>query len=295
VSGKRSGSGRETWPDGSYHDGEWEFNQPRGPGFRHYADGTEITGVFADEVATSGMLALPSGEIYAGPMHTTSGEMHPKFTAWLNTTARSGDPWATLLRARNMLEKTQDSTVVARALAQLRHAEASGLAEASFLLGLHQDGTVAIDHLRRAASRGHAGASRLLGERLLAQCGTGNGGPDDDVNTGCREAALEHLRAAAARGDHAAVRALALALLPDDPGAARAVIRNQAVSFGHWRDLEVLGRVESALGNPSEALRLLERALMNGGQSEARDAAESDRLQREIETQRQEITTGGSR
>lgn len=284
--GKRSGSGRETWPDGSYHDGEWEYNQPRGPGMRHYADGTEITGTFAGDVATSGMLTLPSGEIFAGPMHAPNGNLHPKLDRWLKTTAAGGDPWAGLLRARHLLRAPTPGNVPAEALELLQIAESAGLAEAAFLLGLHQQGEPAIEHLRRGASRGHAGAARLLGERLLAQCGT----------AACREEALVHLRAAASRGDHDAVRALALALLPADPVEARKVIDSQARSFGHWRDLVVLGRVESALGNPSEALRLLELALMNGGQNDATmDAAEADRLQREIEQQRQAITTGGSR
>ncbi len=279
--GKRSGSGRETWPDGGYHDGEWELNQPQGPGLRRSADGIEITGTFTGLMPTSGMLVLPSGETFAGPMYKSEGGPHPRFKTWLHTTAEAGDPWAQLMYARDLLVASRESATMEQMLKHLRSAEVAGLAEASYLLGMHlkdNDPDAANIHLERGAKRGYAPASRLLGELLLIQC----------ESPGCEQSAHSQLQNAANKGDRLARRTLALRMFDEDNQAARDLIHDQAISFGDWQDLEILIRVldrtRELPDDESEILRLLELALMDARQSDHPDAvAAVERLQLRID------------
>ncbi|MBM4202626.1 MAG: hypothetical protein FJ194_00555 [Gammaproteobacteria bacterium] len=288
LDGKRSGSGRETAVDGSFHDGEWEFNQPRGPGSREFENGIQITGTFAGDIATTGLLVLPSGSTFAGPLWTLGGDMHPRFSKWVDFEASQGDPYAQLLYAQERLRsKTESESVLAneaRLTAYLQAAESAGIGDAAYLYALHVLPTnreQALIVLRRAAARPHTPSARLLGELLLSDDPPRSCHP----NNICRTEALELLQTAFKRGDRLAARRLTQELLRFDAAAARNVIHNFAMTFGDWQDLELLAAAHAALDQADEALQAATRALQQAERSdEAVSMDDLERLARNVET-----------
>src|SRR5690606_23081772 len=90
--------GLESQPDGSFHDGAWERNQPLGPGLRRSASGIEISGLWNRDSVSTGLLKLPTGPAYAGPLFRDRNRVvAPRLLDWLETVASSGDPYAQLL------------------------------------------------------------------------------------------------------------------------------------------------------------------------------------------------------
>jgi hypothetical protein len=284
--GTRSGSGRETAADGSFHDGEWEFNQPHGPGQRQLENGIQITGTFAGELATNGLLVLPSGPAFAGPLWTSDGKMHQRLVEWIALHAAQGDPYAQLLDAQGRFAPGTDTSMAKDVLEHLESAEAAGIGDAAFLLATYisdSDRERAVQILRRAAARPHAPSARLLGELLLKRC---------QPQTPCHTEALGHLQTAAQRGDRQAARHLSEALLQSDASAARAVIHNLAVTFGEWQDLNLLAAVHAAEGDTAAALRVATRALQQAQQSDKTiTTGDLERLTRQVEIFKTKLST----
>lgn len=256
IDGKRSGSGRETWPDGTYHDGEWELNQPRGPGLRREISGIEINGVFAGNVVTSGMIVFPSGEFYAGPMFKPDGAMHRKMRSWLTDAAERMDPWSQLYLARQLLAENKSANTDPRVIELLTAAEAAGIAEASYLLGralIDNNPDAAKVFLTRAADKGSRQALTALDDLALQTC---------TAPEACKETINAALSAAADAGDRQARRTLTRRHLEaGDAASALVLIRNFAISFADWQDLELLARAEMMLGQPDSALIHMQLAL----------------------------------
>ena len=306
--GKRDGFGREERPDGSYYEGEWdagtrhgtgtarfadgsryegtwEQDIPMGPGTRRYASGIEVRGLWQGERVSSGLLELPSGKNFAGPLTRRQGRsIAPPLLAWLTQTAEDGDPHAQLLLASAWLDFEQPEPDPAQARTWLLRAT-TGSSEAAYRLAAlllddpAPDMTRVLMLLDAAARSTHAEAQRLLGD--LHASGAHR-------TRDLREAA-QWYRGALRAGSPLAAERLARTLLQSALGAAegqdplldcrshasadggdeprgaleeaRDVLAWRALEDREWPSLATLARVEALSGNWVEAVALAERAL----------------------------------
>jgi len=130
VAGRRTGTGTQRFADDSQFEGVWEFDQPAGPGTWRYPTGIEVQGVFQGPLVSSGLVQLPSGATYAGPVTTrrattsngtsVSGEpqplVAPSFLRWLEQVAGTGDRHAQLLLGQAILLNDPSRSSQAREL-----------------------------------------------------------------------------------------------------------------------------------------------------------------------------------
>lgn len=271
--GKRSGQGRETRPDGTIHEGLWELDRPLGPGLRRYPSGIEIRGAWTDDNVTSGLLSLPGGLEYAGPLFSrANARVSPILLRWLEDAAVHGNGLAQLLAATAYLDYTDPAPDPERARQWLTSAADAGIAEAAFRLGvllLEQADAAATTHsaalrwLRQAADTGHAEANRLLGD-LYAGAASGTAIPDSGIDG--RKAA-EYYRAALRAGSPLAAERLARLLVTTtdtqlrDPTEALAVIEWVALHTRYWLAFDTLAVASAANGDASAAAHAQARAI----------------------------------
>jgi len=262
---KRYGQGRETWADGSFHDGIWELNQALGPGHRRYITGIEIHGVFTGNSVSSGLLSLPGGVEYAGPLFRNgNSRASPMLQQWLESTGAAGNPHAQLLAATLYLDYAEPAPDPAQARAWLEPAAQAGIPEAAFRLAVllleHGDAeeqAPALRWLEQAADSGHGEAHRVLGDLHAA----GSDKPADDKR------AISHYTHALRSGSPLAAERLARLLATTtapglrDPAGAVAVIEWQALHEQYWRQLDTLALAYAANGDQTSAALAQERAI----------------------------------
>ncbi|RMH62606.1 MAG: hypothetical protein D6685_08555, partial [Bacteroidetes bacterium] len=232
---QRQGQGRETYADGSWHDGAWEADRPLGPGTRRDRTGIEISGVWTGDVVSAGLMRLPSGAEYAGPLLTNGHrQIADGLLSWLARQAESGDPHAHYFLGTAYSDYEQPEPDAFRAIRHFRAAARAGLPDAQLRLALMLlDGTPdqAIDWLEKAAAAGHGQANTLLGELYL----TGTHVTRD------LDRALACFEAASAAGDPTGRTNLAWILATTDrteikdPVRALELIRPLALLKGEWQ------------------------------------------------------------
>jgi TPR repeat protein len=287
--GTRHGTGTAIFADGSRYEGSWERDVTMGPGARRYDSGIEVRGLWQGERVSSGLLELPSGKTFAGPLTSRQGKaVTPLLFQWLEQTATAGDPHAQLLLASAWLGFEQPTPDQEQAKAWLARATPSS-PEAAYRLAalMLQDPAPDTLHLLKlltgAGSHGHAEAQRLLGD--LFKSGT--------LVTRDLPRAAHWYRGALRAGSPLAAERLARTLLQsvlgdtasdpllnchrrvadspadsragDDPPAAldeaRDVLTWRAIEDEDWVSLATLARVEAVSGNWASAGSLAERAL----------------------------------
>jgi TPR repeat protein len=281
--GKRHGQGREVAADGTIHDGRWEFNQPLGPGRRQYRTGIEITGMWNQETVSSGLLKLPSGLDYAGPLFSRSGTVaSPPLLEWLERMADGGDPHARLLLGTLYLDLQMPPPDLDEARRLLSAAAEAGIAEARYRLALtwrEADAARAATLLEQAAQQDHAGAHELLGDFHAA----GIGRPQNFHR------AIEHYERAAAAGSPGARNNLAwlLATARDtryrDAERAVELIRPVALYFGNWQYLDTLAAAWAAAGKFEQAIATAQKALAAARLAPEADPDDVAALERRLE------------
>jgi TPR repeat protein len=135
LADNRHGQGRESSVDGAYHDGAWENNQTLGPGTRRDRMGMEISGVWNDNHVSSGLLMLPTGAEYAGPLLRKNGsEVQPPLLEWLEENAAANDPYAQLFLAKAYADYKRPLPDPAKALRWFSAAADAGIADAQYRL-----------------------------------------------------------------------------------------------------------------------------------------------------------------
>lgn len=279
---KRDGQGRETWADGSYHDGGWESNQPLGPGTRRNPTGIEISGLWnADQVST-GLLVLPTGHEYAGPLFKKRNEeASPQLRDWLLDIGNQGDPYAQLFLGTLFSDFKEPARDIEQARLWFGKAARAGLADAQYRLALtyrESNAPRTIELLAQAAEQGHAGANDLLGEYYLA----GNEVPRNV------ETAVRYFERAIAAGSVPARNNLAWIFATStieeirDGERAVALIRPIALLYDNWQYLDTLAAAYAANGEFDEAVTTQERAIEDAAGNEAVDAAMTEQLQQRL-------------
>ncbi|MFU8814418.1 MAG: hypothetical protein ACNA7W_03670 [Pseudomonadales bacterium] len=261
VDGKRHGQGREVRADGTFHDGSWELNQALGPGRRNDTAGIEITGMWNGDTVSNGLLTLPTGAEYAGPLFSRANTVAaPMLLEWLQTTAERGDAYAALLLGRMHLDLLQPPPDLDKARHWLGLAAAAGIAEAQYRLALtfHEEAPErAVPLLSRAAEQHHAGANELLGDYYSQGIGVPR-----DLDT-----AIRHYQRAAQGGSNHARNNLAWLLAttadPDvrDGERALALIHPIALFLGDWQYLDTLAAAWAAAGEFDQAIVTAQQAM----------------------------------
>jgi hypothetical protein len=269
--GKRQGQGRETDPEGGFHDGSWENNQPLGPGTRRDVAGVEIAGMWTGNRVRTGLVKLPTGLEYAGPLFKdrNRGVSEP-LKEWLLTQATRGDPYAQLYLGRAFDDLGGTAASTPQAAEWYARAAAAGIAEARYrlaLLHLEDNPPRAIELLAAAASQGHARANAALADCYLA----------GKIVPGNAARAITYLERAVDAGSVSARNTLArvLATTTDDDlrDGARAValIRPLALYTENWRQLDTLAAALAETGAYGDAVSALELALARAEQINPRE------------------------
>jgi TPR repeat protein len=281
----RHGQGREIRPDGTFHDGGWELNYTLGPGLRRWTTGIEISGMWTANTVSTGLLALPTGPEYAGPLFTDAGRgASPRLLEWLGRMAERGDPYAQLLLGTLHLDLDRPAPDREAARRWLGRAAEAGLAEARYRLALvlmGQQPPRVVELLAQAAGQGHAEANRLLGDFY-------HRGHTVPVS---HPRAARYYQSAVEAGSTEARNALAwlLATTPDDTlrDGERAVglIRPIALHTGQWQHLDTLAAAWAAAGDFETASAVAEVAIdahrfSDSAGVESERAALTARLQR---------------
>ena len=261
IDDKRDGEGRAWQADGTFHEGTWEKNLALGPGTRQLRSGIRISGNWIGDTVASGLVQLPSGLEYAGPLFDSKPErVEPELLRWLTEHLGDKDPHVLLLYAEAHLdydEPERDYTVARRAL---RESARLGVAEAQYRLAelsLARAPEEAVDWLRLAAGQNHVQAAALLGELYQV----GEHVPRDF------ESAASYYQTAMRVGDVGARNSLAwlLATCPDprlrDGERALELIEPLATFTGRWEHLETLAAALAETGEYRDAAQTQERAL----------------------------------
>ncbi|HEX7035117.1 MAG TPA: hypothetical protein VF210_05055 [Pseudomonadales bacterium] len=274
--GQRDGQGLEMRPDGSFHDGQWELDRPLGPGLRRAATGIEISGNWNGDVVSTGLVKLPSGAEYAGPLFRGPRAMAPRLLEWLHRVGGIGDPYAALMLGTAYLDFDEPAPDPERARHWLERSAAAGIAEAQFRLALIWENVHpprVVELLAEAARQGHALANATLGEYYY-------GGITVPRNLA---RAIGYFQRAVDAGSITARNNLAwLLATADDPAhrdGTRAVslIRPIALYEGAWQYLDTLAAAWAASGAFDKAVDTAERAIEAARREPA--AAESGELE----------------
>ncbi len=269
--GKRQGQGRETDPEGGFHDGSWENNQPLGPGTRRDVAGVEIAGMWTGNRVRTGLLKLPTGYEYAGPLFKDRNRgVSDPLQAWLLTQANRGDPYAQLYLGRAFDDLGGVSANADRAVEWYARAAQAGIAEARYRLArllIGDNPPRAIELLAAAARQDHAGASEALADAYLA-------GAIVPRNTA---SAITYLERAIDAGSVTARNTLARVLSTTseeelrDGARAVSLIRPLALYTGNWWQLDTLAAALAETGAFGDAVTALQLALAGAEQISPQD------------------------
>ena len=251
LDGKRHGQGRESAGTGESHEGTWEQNLPLGPGIRTDRSGIAISGLWNGNQVSTGLLTLPTGPEYAGPLFSQkNSRASPPLQAWLEETAQHGDPYASLFLGRLFSDFVRPEADPARAENHFADAAQAGIPEAQYQLALmvtESRPSRAIELLAMAADAGHPGANAVLGRWYLH----GERVPQDP------HIARRYLRHGTELGDLQARKDLAwmLATRPDSLDAERAVALIEPIArfLGDWQHLDTLAAAYAASGDFARA------------------------------------------
>lgn len=257
---QRQGNGIETFASGGSHDGEWFNNQAFGSGTRITRTGIKILGVFTGDRVSNGLLELPNGQEYAGPLFRKQmTEVAPPLLAWTQTQARAGSPAAQWLLA-GFYQRFAKPAPDPKLAVKWFKAAASSLADAQFRAGellLEQEPATATAYLNQAAAQNHVQAQLLLGE--LYHSGRA-------VSPNATTAISWYARAAE-HGSLDAKNQLAWLLATSqeahvrDPQRALELIQTTAQRLQTWALLDTLAATYAALENFSAAVTTQQAAL----------------------------------
>ncbi len=260
VEDQRQGNGTEYFANGGSHDGEWFNNQAFGSGTRITRTGIKILGVFTGDRVSNGLLELPNGQEYAGPLFRKQmTEVAPRLLAWTQTQAASGSPAAQWLLA-GFYQRFAKPAANPKLALQWYKAAASSLADAQFRAGqllLEEEPASAIGYLNQAADQNHVQAQQLLGELY-------HSGRAVSPNA---TTAINWYARAAERGSLDAKNQLAWLLATSqeahvrDPQRALELIETPAQRLQTWALLDTLAATYAALGHFSAAVSTQQAAL----------------------------------
>ena len=253
--------GRAWQGDGSFHEGLWENNVALGPGTRRLLSGIEISGFWTGDTVAAGLIELPSGAQYAGPMFDSKpARVEPELLRWLETRLSSRDPDVLLLYGNaytDFEEPPPDPELARRAFEQsARLGSAQAAYRLARLIGAFSPDE-SIQWLTRAADQDHPSAAARLAEHYHQ----GTRVPRDF------DRALHYYEVAVGAGDTQSRNNLAwlLATCPDaavrDGDRALALIAPLAGFMQNWQYLETLAAAYAQTGNFSAAEHAQIRAL----------------------------------
>ncbi len=277
--GLKQGKGEARLTDGARHNGIWESGQILGIGTRVTPEGIELSGVWTMNLFANGMVTLPDGRVFAGPVFAERGRKASKaFTTWLEQEADSGSAFAQYLLAVVLMDLPfqEQSTYSVNTLLRDSVAQ-SNIADAHYRLAVllrSRDTAESLNHLVKASSQDHRAAHALLGEYYHS----GSHLKKDRV------AAAAHYEAAARQGHATAKNNLAwlLATHPGDqadPQRAVDLIQPLVLYTGNWQYLDTLAAAHAALAHFRLAIRIQEQAIQSYRQSEALETEESGALE----------------
>ena len=261
LADKRDGQGREQHADGTYHDGAWEQNRMLGPGIRKDLAGIEISGIWNGDLVSTGLIILPTGLEYAGPLFREfNTRVSPRLQQWMHEAASRGDPYAQLMLARMYLDFSDPAPDEAAARRWLEPAAEAGIAEAMYRLAIiwaddNPSRTLAL--LVEAAGQKHPRANALLGEYYQR----GKGVPRN------AETAMRYFEQGMAAGSLRARNNLAWLLATSanaeirNPARAIEIIGAIALYSGSWQYLDTLAAGHAAAGRYAVATRIQRQAL----------------------------------
>lgn len=267
AAGARSGQGIEKRPNGASHEGLWELNTTVGPGVRRDPLGFELSGVWLRDSISHGLMRLPDGSEYAGPLYKQRNqEISEPLLSWQEKQATDGNLFAQYLMGLAFLEYRKPPADQDRAARYLESSARSGYPPAQFTLARLQMNdpdklSRGLEWLLTASNSGYAEAQVLLGS--LYQTGT-----HLPLN---HRLAISNFDAALASGNRAARNNLAwlLSTSPDDAlrdgERALALIEPMALSFDDWGYLDTwavalaeAGQFEAAIEKQTAAIEKYE-------------------------------------
>ena len=261
MADSRSGQGKESFADGSYHEGAWELNQPLGPGTRRDRTGIVINGLWNADQLSSGLIRLPGGAEYAGRLLLNRNkEVHVGLLQWLNTQAANNDPYAHFFLGTVYSDFDKPSRDRKLATDHFRKAAEAGISDGQFRLALlivKDDPKQAVELLKSAAEAKQAQASTLLGQYYLS-------GTLVPLNV---RTAIRYLRSGSSAGDMGARNNLAWVLATAmDAGASNGtealqLIKPLALQSDDWQHLDTLAAPYAELRNFPEAMETQQRAI----------------------------------
>lgn len=270
---QRQGNGVEYFASGGSHDGEWFNNQAFGSGTRLTRTGVKILGVFTGDRVSNGLLELPNGLEYAGPLFRKQmSEVAPRLLAWIQAQAEGGSPAAQWLLA-GFYQRFVKPTANPKLALKWFQAAASNLADAQFRAGqlvLDEEPATAIAYLNQAATQKHVQAQQLLGELY-------HSGRAVSPNA---TTAINWYARAAENGSLDAKNQLAWLLATSqeahvrDPQRALELIETTAQTLQTWALLDTLAATYAALENFSAAVTT-QQAALNAAQAEHKNNSNS--------------------
>lgn len=259
--GKRHGEGLEVRADASFHDGAWELDQALGPGQRRASTGIEISGVWNGDTVSTGLVRLPTGLEYAGPLFSDGGRRAGAgLVSWLHGAAVRGDPYAQLMLGTFHLDMEYPARDVEQARQWLDQAARSGVAHAQFRLALTLENLNpprVVELLAEAGRQNHPQANETLGEYYY-------GGITVPRNL---QRAIRYFQQAVEAGSVSARNNLAWLLATAGEAAHRdgpravALIRPIALYSGRWQYLDTLAAACAAAGDFEAAVTAAQRAI----------------------------------
>lgn len=271
LADKRDGQGREQNADGTYHEGTWEQNRALGPGIRSDLAGIETSGIWNGDLVSNGLIILPTGLEYAGPLFREfNTRVSPRLQKWMHDAAARGDPYAQLTLGTMYLDYSDPAPDEAEARRWLKQAAEAGIAEAMYRLAItwaedNPSRTVAL--LAEAAGKEHPGANEILGEYY--QLGIG-------VPRNLRTA-MRYFEQGMKAGSLRCRNQLAwlLATIDDaeirNPSRTIEIIGPIALYSGSWQYLDTLAAGHAAAGHFKVAIRIQREALAAAASDTAAD------------------------
>ena len=277
--GRKQGQGEARLTNGAWHTGTWEAGHILGIGSRVTREGIILSGLWTRNLFSNGMVVLPDGHEFAGPVFTKRGQKTSvPFTAWLSRKASSGSAYAQYLLAATLMDLPLQSDEAQPVVPLLKASIAkANISDAHYRLAgllLENDSRAALGHLKAAAKQGHGPANARLGEYYHS----GRHLQKD------LQAAAHHYEVAARQGHAAAKNNLAwlLATQPGElsnPQHAVDLIQPLVLYTGNWQYLDTLAAAHAALARFRLATLIQKQAIRAYRQARDLDAADVGNLE----------------